>query len=370
MRRNVLLVQPDYYSQYPPLGLLKLSSYHKKLGDDTEFVKGIQNAEKEPNIIYVTSLFTWAWRPVWKAIAYYKRAFPEAEIWLGGLYATLLLEHAELSGIDKSHIFKGVFKKAENLLPDYSLVPKWNGKNWDASIVFSSRGCIRDCGYCAVPRLEGKICAAKKSIKKLIWKGHRRIIFFDNNFLASPYWRNILDEVEELALRVDFNQGLDSRLFTEEVAKRIARLKIHDVIRLSYDYSQEGTYVKKAIDLLNKNGIDRRKILVYTLFNYSESPEELLQRIRDIFRWGAACYPMRYQPVYALEKNKYIAPKWNYNRLELVERARRVIGYGGAFPPYNGLVDKFERARDFDEAFALREPVREKNDLCMLRQQN
>ena len=40
-------------------------------------------------------------------------------------------------------------------------------------------------------------------------------------------------------------------------------------------------------------------------------------------------------------------------RLEMVQRARRVIGYGGAFPPYEGLIKKFEKAHNFDEAFAL-----------------
>ena len=37
----------------------------------------------------------------------------------------------------------------------------------------------------------------------------------------------------------------------------------------------------------------------------------------------------------------------------MVAAARRVIGYGGAFPPYEGLVKKFRDARNFEEAFAL-----------------
>ena len=41
MRRNILLVEPGYKTKFPPLGLMKISSYHKKLGDNVKFVKGI-----------------------------------------------------------------------------------------------------------------------------------------------------------------------------------------------------------------------------------------------------------------------------------------------------------------------------------------
>jgi len=40
----------------------------------------------------------------------------------------------------------------------------------------------------------------------------------------------------------------------------------------------------------------------------------------------------------------------------MVAKARRVLGYGGAFPPYEGLVKKFSKAKNFYEAFSLREP--------------
>lgn len=352
MTRHVLLVLPSYYTRYPPLGLLKLSSYHKDLGDTTELVRGITSGISDrPNIIYVTSLFTWAWQPVWKAIQFYSRLFPDSELWLGGLYASLMPEHAALSGIDPNNILRGIFRDAEDLRPDYSLVPEWN-KRVGGSIIFSSRGCIRSCPYCAVPRLEGPLSAAKYSIKHLIWPGHKRVIFFDNNFLASPGWESVLKGVKELNLRVDFNQGLDARLITEKVARRISRLKIDRFIRLSYDYRQMRPHVKKAIDILESQGIDGRNILVYTLYNFTDSPQDLFDRIKDILQWGAVCYPMRYQPMNTLTKNSYIAPEWDAIRLDAIQRARRVIGSGGAFPPTEGMLKvKVEKCNTFDEAF-------------------
>jgi len=40
MTRKILLVEPNYQNKYPPIGLMKLSTYHKTLGDKVEFFKG------------------------------------------------------------------------------------------------------------------------------------------------------------------------------------------------------------------------------------------------------------------------------------------------------------------------------------------
>jgi len=347
---HALLVEPDYYTRYPPLGLLKISAYHKSLGDSSELVQGLRRPSKKPHKIYVTSLFTWTWKKVWEAIKYYKNLFPDTGVWLGGLYASLLPHHASLSGAD--HICEGLLKEVEDLLPDYSLVPKWNG-----SIIFSSRGCIRKCEFCAVPKLEGSLNSVKYSIKHLIYPSHTKIIFWDNNILASPGWRTLFDELKELNMTVDFNQGLDARLITDEAAERLRALKLNSgssvKVRLGYDFRSNGPFVENAIEKLTANGIRGREVMVYTLYNYNDDPEDFFERVKDVLDWGAVCYPMRYEPLDALEKNKYISPKWDEETLEMVQDARRVLGYGGAFPPYRGLIRKFQRARSFQDAFGL-----------------
>ena len=54
---HYLLIQPTYYSRYPPLGLLKISSYFKNKGHTVEYIKGMKKPRKIPNEIFVTSLF-------------------------------------------------------------------------------------------------------------------------------------------------------------------------------------------------------------------------------------------------------------------------------------------------------------------------
>lgn len=350
--KHVLLVKPGYYSAFPPLGLLKLSAFQKALGNTTELVRGITHrVGTNPDIIYVTSLFTWAWEDVWKAVQYYSQEFPDAELWLGGLYASLMPEHAALSGVNPQRIFKGIFPEAECLCPDYSLVPEWNERR-KASIVFSTRGCIRACTFCGVSRIEGKMNSEKASIKGLIWPGHNRVYFFDNNFLAGKNWERILSEVEELGFSVDFNQGLDARLIDNNVAKRISNLKIDRFLRISYDTSEIGSSIKKAIELLNAHGIDGREILVYLLYNFTDSPQDFFVRFKNVLSWGAVAYPMRFQPIYSLSKNDYVSPKWTREQLAAVGLARRLFGSGGTFPPYEGImVKKVEGCKSFDEAF-------------------
>ncbi|BFL40875.1 hypothetical protein H8S45_13320 [Agathobaculum sp. NSJ-28] len=40
MNRQILLVEPNYSNKYPPMGLMKLSTYYKNLGDHVSFFKG------------------------------------------------------------------------------------------------------------------------------------------------------------------------------------------------------------------------------------------------------------------------------------------------------------------------------------------
>jgi hypothetical protein len=366
---KVLLVEPSYYTQYPPLGLLKLSALYKSQGHGVRFVRGLILVTRfVPDEIKVTSLFTWAWRPVWEAIDFYRKLFPRAKLSLGGIYASLMPEHARESGADE--VVTGLVPEAEDLMPDYDLVPDWHAKR-KASVLFSCRGCIRTCGFCAVPKLEGKPFVARPTtrIKHLVHPTHARVILWDNNILGESHWREVFDELKELDVEADFNQGLDARLTTEEVAARICEIKL-PMVRLAYDFVGMRHAIREAVLNLKRCLTERRyrHICCYVLYNYKDTPNDLFERVRDLLAWGVAAYPMRYQPLngeFALTKDSYVAPGWTPAELETVATARRVIGYGGAFPPYEGLVKKFLKANTFQEAFGLyRSKVRGADELA------
>jgi hypothetical protein len=331
---HVLLVEPEYYSRYPPLGLLKLASYHRSQNNSVEYIRGCSTPQRQPDCAYVTSLFTWAWQPVWSAIGHYKRLYPNLNITLGGLYASLMPMHAKLSGATSIH--SGIYKEAEDFMPAYDLLPSWN-----SSIIQTSRGCNRNCPYCAVWRIEGKINCARKTIRHLVYPGHKRIVLWDNNILQSPHWQNVFDELiwfsQEKGFVIDFNQGLDARLMTYDVAEKISKMKTF-CIRLSYDHEAQGEYIQRAIDTIYHHGIRRRHVCVYVLFNYLDSPDDLFDRVKNVLSWGAVAVPLRFQPLDELKYNSHIGPNWDKERLGLFAHFRRVCGFGGVLPPYKWLI--------------------------------
>jgi uncharacterized protein (UPF0264 family) len=271
--------------------------------------------------------------------------YPSVPVWLGGIYASLLPDHAKLSGADYVHV--GLYEPAENFKPDYRLVPKWK-----TSILFASRGCVRKCGFCSVPKLEGQLSHMKPSVAELIRKGQGKVVFFDNNILAAENWRELFDELARLRVQVDFNQGMDARCVTDEVAEKISKMNM-PMIRLAYDYVGIRKSVERAIEILKAHRIRGRRMIFYVLHNYVDSPKEFFEKVHDLLNWGVLAYPMRYEPLNTLQKGQYVSPLWTKKQLDMVARARRVLGFGGAFPPYEGLIWKFNHAKNFEDAFSL-----------------
>jgi len=253
-------------------------------------------------------------------------------------------DHARKTGAE---IITGIQPEFEKYKPNYSLVP-----NWDGSIIITSRGCVNSCPFCAVPKLEGEYKPRLKSILRQIDKRHSRIIFWDNNILASPHLDNIINQLKKSRKIIDFNQGLDARLITDKIARQLSKLNI-PILRLAYDSITYKQKLENAITLLKKYKINPRKILVYTLFNFKDNPTDFLERLRTILSLGAVSYPMRYQPIRCLKKNSFKSRTWKIEQINNLEKARRILGYGGCFPPYKQLISKIDKAQSFDEAFEI-----------------
>jgi hypothetical protein len=353
INQHILLVEPAYYTRYPSLSLLKLASKHKFKGDSVELVRGCHSGLKKPNMIYITSLFTYSWKPVHEVIFFYRSEFPQARISVGGIYATLCADHLRNVFKEQIEVQSGLIEELDQIMPEYSLVP-----DFETSMVFASRGCIRGCPFCSVRLLEPEFYAYK-SVRHLIHPKHKKITLWDNNFLASPYQKDIIEELFELGLEVDFNQGLDARLLTEGIAICLKRLKL-PIVRLAYDTISNGKELKKAINRLKMVGFRGRSIIAYCLYNFSDSPNDFFNRVKELMEWEVVAYPMRYEPLEPRQKNTYISPNWDYDSLEMIADARRVMGFGGAFPPYEGLRKKILNAKTFEKAFKLRPPKKHK----------
>jgi hypothetical protein len=177
LRHSVLLVKPAYYSRYPPIALMKFSSFFKKKCWKVAYVDGLtSHASFYPQHIYVTSLYTYEWRSVHDACLHYKKMFPRSSIDVGGVYATLMPDRLEHLGIQ---VHTGLCPELDEARLDYSLFPSCT-----SSFMSATRGCIRRCSFCAVKYLEPNFeCVS--TIRDQVEARHTSIVMWDNNF-----WRH------------------------------------------------------------------------------------------------------------------------------------------------------------------------------------
>jgi hypothetical protein len=225
--KRILLIEPEYKAKYPPLGLMKISTYHKSKGDDVIFHKGTSSAIRDQNWdkIYITTLFTFQWKRTIETIRFYQRGNQKDKknVVVGGILATLLPEDLEKETGIAPHC--GLWDKVDRLHPDYNLT---NGtfkyRSDHASIGYMTKGCHNSCPYCAVPQLEPKF-VEYIPLQNQIEPSKKDLILLDNNVLASTSFYDIIHDIKSSGFQkdatigkaqrfVDFNQGLDARLLT------------------------------------------------------------------------------------------------------------------------------------------------------------
>lgn len=79
MPRKVLLIEPNYKNKYPPMSLMKLATYHRRLGDEVTFYKGtdVDFAINETMKLTISTLYnndkSVNWNAHWDDIALYLR---------------------------------------------------------------------------------------------------------------------------------------------------------------------------------------------------------------------------------------------------------------------------------------------------------
>lgn len=204
---------------------------------------------------------------------------------------------------------------AVSLMPQYlSNFAECNGQlpalwrhNSDAT--FTSRGCIRTCEFCAVPKIEGDL------IELADWEP--KPLVCDNNLLACSqrHFNAVIDRLKTVRY-IDFNQGLDARLLTEHHLDRIRELDLN-CVRFSWDFIKDEADVIRAIRMAKQAGIPKSKIRVYVLVNYKDDFDDAQYRCLTLKAEGVKPYPQRYNPLDTLVRDSYLAPSWQKKQLKL-----------------------------------------------------
>lgn len=270
---KVLLIDVD--STIPNLALMKISAYHKSIGDVVGF------DVSDPDKVYASVIF----KKNRHLVDGLRIFYPDAEIDIGG------------SGYD---LDKKLPDCIERMTPDYDLYPEC-----DRFYGFTTRGCIRNCPFCIVPKKEGKIRLIYDSTYDALMnitggnsRRYNKIEFLDNNILARKNWFFRLCRMLEGRFLVDFNQGLDIRLMDDHIAKTLAKLKPITCWKFAFDDMQYRDAVSKGIDTLNRNGVRvRNKVMFYVYVNDDDHVDDALDRCRILKEHGATPYIMLNQDV-------------------------------------------------------------------------
>jgi hypothetical protein len=300
-----LLVEPVAKTPYPPLGLMKISTWLKRRHKGCRVFETVGTqvpvGVTAPDRIYITSLFTWDLEKVVKVANFYSDRYPRANIHVGGIAASLLPDYVQNATGIKPHV--GLMKGAEACPPDYSLT---FGRRLNASITFASRGCPRKCRFCCVNTHEPSF-HVRDDWQKDISPELPRIVFWDNNWLASPNFAEDCGRIRRLGKIVDFNQGLDARLYDAAVAKELSTIKLSP-IRFAFDNTSMEKSVLSAIRLARKRSGE--EIRIYVLYNFDDTPEDLYHRLDILNRNHVLAFPMEYRRPVAASR-KYPGPHWN-----------------------------------------------------------
>lgn len=260
------LVDVDGHN-FPNLALMKLSAYHKQLGDTVEWANSLEKFDK----IYMAKVFIFTEDDNF--------AYQCDDIVRGG------------TGYDLTSKLPA---EIECCYPDYDL---YNIKN--TAYGYLTRGCPRGCSFCIVAKKEGKKSYKVADLKDF-WNGQKEIKLLDPNILACPDWKDLMQQLIDSKANVDFTQGLDIRLMTSEKAGLIRQCKVK-MLHFAWDNPNDLLTLEKLKEYCDAFGLTQRKKSVYVLTNYNSSHEQDLWRVNVLRELGYTPYVMIY--------DKFNAPK-------------------------------------------------------------
>ena len=299
---------------FPNLPLMKLSAWHKAHGDSVEWYEPLFSGHIDR--VYMSKVFSFT--------PDYEYHINADEVIKGGSgYCIELLDGKEIYHAENDIQLP---QEIEHLYPDYSLYPSLTK---DTAYGFMSRGCPRGCDFCHVDAKEGKISHKVADLSEF-WKGQKNIVLLDPNTIACTGWKDILQQLIDSGAWVDFSQGVDIRLMTEEKAEMIKRIKIKS-IHFAWDrYEDKEKIVPKFKAFREITGWDRGKMAVYVLTNFDTTFEQDLERIYRLRDMGYSPFVMIYDKEHLQKGHKLRhLQRWVNNRI-IFNSCRRFEDYKGA----------------------------------------
>ena len=227
--------------RFPNLVCLKLSGYHKALGDEVMLKTGYDGLDSFDRV-YISKVFT-------------DTPVPDA---------ALKLSNVSYGGTGFFYDKAPALPEAvEHQMPDYHLYDGWvsaqlaAGKNarevsyyTDYSIGFLTRGCFRKCAFCVNQNYDR--VRLHSPLSEFVDNSRKKICLLDDNFFGCPDWRRLLAELQATGRPIQFKQGLDERLLTDEKCAALFGSRYDGDYIFAFDNVADAELIEGKIQLARK----------------------------------------------------------------------------------------------------------------------
>jgi hypothetical protein len=288
---TVGLVDVDGH-HFPNLALMKISAYYN--AGVANQVEWYSETREMYDIVFMSKVFSDEYSP---DIPEPKNA---KKVVKGGTGYAIKLENGK--EVYHKELDPPLPPEIETMYPDYSLYPEYTGYGLplkkQTAYGFLTRGCPRGCDFCHVAPKEGR-CSVKVADLDQFWRGQGNICLSDPNILACKDAPELLKQLIDSRAKIDFNQGLDARLITEEKAELLASMNLK-APHFAMDSMKSIEPVKRGLELYVdackriKGKWNWRNAKVFCLTNFDTTHEEDMERIRIIQECECQPYVMIY----------------------------------------------------------------------------
>ena len=174
----------------------------------------------------------------------------------------------------------------------------------DTSYGFITRGCIRKCWFCRVPKYEGKL-KVYNDVENIV--KHKKVKFLDNNILAYPDHMKVFQWcLDHPDIKVEFNQGLDFRLVNDENLEALSRLNYMGEYIFAFDEPRYQPLLEKKLKLIKKYIGKPWKLKFYIYYHPSMNLKQLFDRVEWCRQRECLPYVMRDIACWECENKEFL----------------------------------------------------------------
>ena len=195
----------------------------------------------------------------------------------------------------------------DRIMPDYELY-RDRYPNMDLAIGRFTRGCIRNCPWCVVPKMDGRRVRSVADLDDF-WDGQRDLRVLDDNILADgDIFCHACEQIrfKGKAIKKVIWEALDIRLITDETAAALHSLGGSYTIHFAWDGPAQDDAVPRGVEILRRNGVLPYRLMFYVLVGFDTSYEYDIHRIDTLHEMG--CHPY----VMPFRRNGEVEPYCHY----------------------------------------------------------